>query len=104
MSNFTKRDLTLELSERTGQTQNQTNETLQTVLDLITDQLAGGNDVTLRKFGTFEIRVSKPKLARKPGVKGSEMMIPARAVVKFRPSTDLKSRISDALPKLTETS
>lgn len=104
MPNITKRDLVMELSNRTGQTQVQVFEFLQITLDLITEQLANGNDVTLRRFGTFEVRVTKPRIGRNPNIQGSEMEIPARSVVKFKAGLELKSKVAEALPKLTRAS
>ena len=101
MSNITKRDLVIELSNRTGQTQGQVFELLQATLDLITEELSHGNDVTLRRFGTFEVRVTKPKIGRNPNISGSEMQIPARSVVKFKPGLELKHQVATALPSLT---
>ena len=75
MPTVTKRELVIELSNRTGFTQTQVFEVFQASLDLITQELAKGNEVTLRRFGTFEVRVSKPKIGRNPNQPGSEMKI-----------------------------
>ena len=103
MPNITKRDLVVELSNRTSQTQGLVFELLQSTLDLITEQLAAGNDVTLRRFGTFELRVAKAKVGRNPNKQGSEMQIPARTVVKFKPGTELKDQVANGKMALTST-
>jgi nucleoid DNA-binding protein len=100
MATITKRDLVVELSNRTGLTQNQVFDMLQHVLDLITEELSKGNEVTLRRFGTFEVRVAKPKIGRNPNKPGSEMQIPPRSVVRFKPGNEMKAQVASVLPKL----
>ena len=100
MATVTKRELVIELSNRCGLTQTQVFEVFQASLDLITEELAKGNEVTLRRFGTFEVRVTKPKVGRNPNQPGSDMQIPARAVVKFKPGKEMKAQVAEVLPKL----
>jgi len=100
MATVTKRDLVIELSNRTGITQSQAFDLLQKSLDLITEELAKGNEVTLRRFGTFEVRVTKPKIGRNPNKPGSDMQIPPRAVVRFKPGNEMKAQVGNVLPKL----
>lgn len=102
MAGVTKRDLVVELSNRTGLTQSQAFDLFQHSLDLITEELAQGNEVTLRRFGTFEVRVTKAKVGRNPNKPGTEMKIPPRAVVRFKPGKELKNQVAEVLPKLLE--
>ncbi len=101
---ITKRDLVIELANRSGLTQAQAFDLFQAALDLITEELGKGNEVTLRRFGTFEVRISKPKVGRNPKKPGSEMRIPARAIVRFKPGKEMKSQVSKALPGLVSKS
>lgn len=101
MTTVTKRDLVVELSNRTGITQSQAFDLLQNALDLITEELSRGNEVTLRRFGTFEVRVSKAKVGRNPNKPGSEMRIPPRTVVRFKPGNELKSQVAAVIDKLS---
>lgn len=100
MPTITKRELVIELSNRCGMTQTQVFEVFQASLDLITEELAKGNEVTLRRFGTFEVRVSKPKIGRNPNKPGSDMPIPARTVVKFKPGKEMKAKVAEVLTKI----
>ena len=102
VNSVTKRDIVVELSNRTGVTQSQAFDMLQQALDLIVEELSKGNEVSLRRFGTFELRLTKPKIGRNPNKPGSEMRIPPRAVVKFRPGHELKAQVAAVLPKLME--
>jgi len=56
--------------------------------------------VTLRRFGTFEVRVSKAKVGRNPNKPGSEMRIPPRSVVRFKPGNELKLQVAGVLTKI----
>ena len=98
MTTITKRDLVIELSNRTGQTQAHIFDIFQAALDLMTEELAKGNEITLRRFGTFEVRETKPKIGRNPNKPGSDMEIPARAVVKFKPGKEMKAQVAAAVP------
>lgn len=94
-STTTKRDLVAELSERIGLTQQRTTMLFQAMLDLMIEQLAAGNEITLRRFGTFKVRIARAKVGRNPRKNGSEMTIPTRAVVKFKPGKELKAVVAE---------
>ena len=78
MATVTKRDLVIRLSNEVGMTQQEVLRILQKSLDLITAELAGGNTVVMRNFGTFEVRVTKAKVGRNPKDPGKEVPIPAQ--------------------------
>jgi nucleoid DNA-binding protein len=100
MATVTKRELVVELSNRSGLTQTQVFDLFQSALELITEELAKGNEVTLRRFGTFEVRISKPKIGRNPNKPGSDMRIPPRTVVRFKPGNEMKAKVAELLSKL----
>ena len=99
MGTITKRDLVVQISDQTGLTQHQVFDVLQLFLDNITSHLAQNNEVVLRNFGTFEIRVAKAKIGRNPNNPEKDVPIPARAIVKFKPGKELKELINeDSVP------
>jgi nucleoid DNA-binding protein len=100
MGTITKRDLVVQISDQTGLTQHQVFDVLQLFLDNITSHLAQNNEVVLRNFGTFEIRVAKAKIGRNPNNPGKDVPIPARAIVKFKPGKELKEKVASLLPEL----
>lgn len=100
MSTITKRDLVVQISDQTGLTQNQVFDVVQLLLDNITTHLSQNAEVVLRNFGTFEIRVTRPKVGRNPNAPEKDVPIPARAVVKFKPGKEMKEKVSQLLPKL----
>ena len=100
MGTITKRDLVVQISDQTGLTQHQVFDVLQLFLDNITSHLAQNNEVVLRNFGTFEIRVAKAKIGRNPNDPGKDVPIPARSIVKFKPGKELKEKVASLLPEL----
>ncbi len=97
MSTTTKNDLVKELSNRTGLTQAEAYDAFQHALHLIMEALAKGDEVSLRQFGSFEVRVTKPKIGRNPNKPGSEMVIPSRAVVRFTPGRRMNEQVASLI-------
>jgi integration host factor subunit alpha len=63
------------------------------VLDEIRAELAAGEDVHLRGFGTFSVREKRPRMGRNPKT-GVEAEICARRVVTFKASPTMVARIN----------
>ena len=84
MANLTKRDLIVRISNETGLVQAQVADVIQKTMDYIVEALAEGNDVELRNFGVFQVRLSSPRVGRNPNEPGSRYAIPERAVVRNR--------------------
>lgn len=95
MATVTKRDIVVELSNKTGLRQQDVFSVVDGLIEVLSSSLAEGNNVTLRGFGTFELRVAKSKVGRNPNRPGSEVTIPARCVVKLRPGKELKARVAN---------
>ncbi len=93
MANLTKRDLVVRISQETGLTQLQVFEVVQKTLDYISEALAEGRDVELRKFGVFEVRLTKPRVGRNPRSPGKDVPIPARATVKFKAGKTMRAEV-----------
>jgi nucleoid DNA-binding protein len=102
MGTITKRDLVVQISDQTGLTQHQVFDVLQLFLDNVTSYLAQNNEVVLRNFGTFEIRVARAKIGRNPNAPEKDVPIPARAIVKFKPGKELKEKVRSLLPELEQ--
>lgn len=98
MSTVTKRDIVTELSDLTGLKHQEVSNVLETMIDLISQKMEQGQDVTFRKFGTFEIRVAKSKIGRNPNKPKEEVLIPDRCVVRFKPGRELKERVQKLNP------
>ncbi len=105
MANLTKRDLVIQISKETGITQQEVFAVIQQTLDLITDALAGGRDVELRNFGVFEVKLTKSRVGRNPHKPETDVVIPARATVKFKSGKIMRQRVllrTDELRKATK--
>ena len=101
MSNLTKREIVLEIYEKTGFPQKQIQDTVQMTLDIVMDALAAGRNVELRNFGVLEVQVRKARVGRNPNKPETEVVIPERAVVKFKSGKILKQKIKQlSLEKL----
>ena len=102
MSTITKRDLVVRISNETGLTQQQVFDVVQKTLDAVTLELAQGNTVVMRNFGTFEVRQTKAKVGRNPKNPGKDVPIPPRAVVKFKPGKEMKETVARILPVIQQ--
>lgn len=102
MQTITKRDLVTQISNKTNMGQAQVLEVLESFLSTVTSELADGNAVVIRNFGSFQVREMKGKIGRNPKNPGLDMVIPPRAVVKFKPGKELKEKVARILPMLQE--
>ena len=100
MKTVTKRDLVVQISNETGMTQQQIFDVIQKTLDTITTTLAGGDEVVLRNFGSFQIRKTKQKIGRNPNKPGTDVIIPPRSIVKFKPGKEMKERAAAVLSQI----
>jgi DNA-binding protein HU-beta len=62
------------------------------ILDVIQDELAAGNKLTLTGFGTFSVSERKARTGRNPRT-GEEIKIPACKVAQFKPGKVLKEAV-----------
>lgn len=90
---MTKADIVDVVSSATGLTKVDTEAVIDGFLATITDSLQRGERVEFRGFGSFSLKVRKPKKARNPGT-GEEIHLPERIVPVFKPSKLLKESIN----------
>ncbi len=95
---MTKRDLVVKIASETGLIQSDVADVVQKTLDYMADELADGNNIELRNFGVFEVKVRKSRKGRNPNRPENEVVIPERVVVKFRAGKELKERVEDLDP------
>jgi nucleoid DNA-binding protein len=99
MSNLTKRDLVIRISNETGLIQQDVLNVIQRLLDHLSESIVNGQTIEIRNFGVFHVKLRKARVGRNPNRPEVEVPIPARAVVKFRPGKELSNKVS----KLSET-
>jgi len=92
-NNLTKREIVLEIYKKTAFPQKQVVDTVQFTLDIIQKALAQGRNVELRNFGVLEVQVRKSRVGRNPNKPEREVVIPRRAVVKFKSGKMLKQQL-----------
>jgi nucleoid DNA-binding protein len=96
---MTKRDLVMRVIENTGLGQEDVQDIVQKTLDAIAEAVAQGRKVELRNFGVFEVRVRKARIGRNPHAPSTDVAIPQRAIVKFKPGKELREMVLKLTPK-----
>ena len=96
---LTKRDLVIRISSETGLIQQQVLDVVQKTLDYIAEALAKGDKVELRNFGVFEVKVRKARIGRNPNAPATDVPIPQRSVVKFKPGKEMRSEVLKIPPQ-----
>lgn len=93
MTNLTKREIVLEIYEKAGFPQKEIVDTVQMTLDIVMKALSEGRNVELRNFGVLEVQRRKARVGRNPNKPEADVLIPARAVVKFKSGKILKQQL-----------
>ncbi len=96
---MTKRDIVIRVSEETELTQQQVMKVVQSTFDTIAAAVAKGQTVELRNFGVFEVKVRKARVGRNPNAPATDVPIPARSVVKFKPGKEMREEVIKLSPK-----
>jgi nucleoid DNA-binding protein len=79
--------------------QQQVLDVVQKTLDHVCDALADGRNVELRNFGVFEVKVRKARIGRNPNQPETDVPIPRRAVVKFKPGKEMREAVLKLSPQ-----
>ncbi len=91
----TRRDLARNLKKRLGGSIETNDHWVNELLDVIRQEVASGERVELRGFGTFEAREIKPHQTIKPTT-GRKMKNPKSFTVDFRPAEGFKECLREA--------
>lgn len=99
-ANLTKRDIVLSIHNEVKReypdvSQKAIRDIVQKTLDEIADALSVGKNVELRNFGVFEVQVRKSRIGRNPNKPEKDVVIPERAVIKFKAGKELKAHLQD---------
>lgn len=95
---MTKRDIVVRISNETNLVQQQVLDIVQKTLNYIAEAVAQGRKVELRNFGVFEVKVRKARVGRNPNQPGTDVPIPQRAVVKFKPGKEMREAVLKLTP------
>jgi len=88
----TKLQLVQELAERADLTKRAAEDSLNAMLDIVTEELAAGNKVTLTGFGTFLVRHRAARMGRNPQT-NEPIHIPEQDTPAFRAGSALKDAV-----------
>ena len=91
---LTKVDIIDAIYEKLGIPKKDCVSIVESVFEIIKDDLDKGNDVMISGFGKWTVKAKKKRKGRNPQT-GKELMINARKVVTFRPSQVLKGIVND---------
>ncbi len=95
---MTKAELVKIISEETGILRKDTAIVVDSFLEALKDSLKKGNHIELRGFGTFKLKVRKPRNGRNPKT-GVSVPVPARVVPTFKYTRSVKEEIFNLDPK-----
>lgn len=90
-----KSDLINEVEKRTGLSAADTTTTINTLLDVIVDELKSGKKVTIVNFGTFEVKEYSERVGRNPRNPEEQIIIPAKMRPTFKASYKLKEKVNE---------
>ena len=90
---MTKAELIEKVYLETEYTKTQSAEIIETILDLMKNTLAEGEQIKIPGFGKFEVMKKNARRGRNPH-SGEEIEISARKVLVFKPSQVLKATVN----------
>ena len=88
-----KSELVEAMAKKTTETKKATEESLNALTEVITEELAKGEKIQLVGFGTFEIVKRAARKGKNPQT-GEELKIPASKVPKFKAGKALKDIVN----------
>lgn len=89
---LSKADLVEKVYHKMGYSRNHTEKMLTFFFDIIKDSLKTGAAVKISRFGKFFVRAKKARKGRNPKT-GEPVMISARKVTLFHPSSQFKKEL-----------
>ena len=90
---MTKNELAEQVARRNGLAASQARQVVETAIDVISDELAGGGEVALAGFGKFSVSQRAARLGRNPST-GATINIAASKAAKFSAASALKKRLN----------
>ncbi len=90
---MTKAELVERVAEAATLSRAEAEMAVQTVLDSIIDALQGGEKIELRGFGSFRLRVRRPRQGRNPKT-GTRVDVPGKAIPYFKPGKELRDLLN----------
>jgi len=100
---MTKSELIARLAERNPRlVARDADEAVNTMLDAMTEALAGGQRIEIRGFGSFALNYRPPRVGRNPK-SGDRVQVPAKYVPHFKAGKELRERVDgEAVPDASD--
>lgn len=86
------KDYILELANRTGRSQEDTQRMVNTVIEAMGDHFQEDDSILVPNFGTFEVKKKLERIMVNPST-GQRMLIPPKLVLNFKPNSGWKERV-----------
>ncbi|ADL55520.1 HU family DNA-binding protein [Gallionella capsiferriformans] len=90
-----RKELIDALATKTGSTKADAARNFAAFIDVVTETLTAGDDISLVGFGSFEVRERAARTGRNPAT-GAELKIAASKSPAFKPGATLKSAVNDS--------
>ena len=90
---LTKHDIVEQIHSELGFLRNQSIATTESLIALIKDTLASGDDLLVSGFGKFGVKDKKERKGRNPAT-GDDLMLKPRCVVTFKCSGQLRDKVN----------
>ncbi len=90
---LTKVEIVKAIVEKAGFQRNKAIDTFETLVEIIKETLASGEDVLVSRFGKFCVRNKGARKGRNPAT-GEDIILGPRRVVAFRCSDSLRDKIN----------
>ena len=92
-ANLTRRELAANIAGPAKLTHAQAMKAVDLMLENMVDAMVNDRPIELRRFGSFVVKSTKPRVVRNPRLPGSDFTMPGRRVVRFRMSRSLESSL-----------
>lgn len=90
---MTKNDLAEQIAQRTGLAASQARQVVEATIEVVSDELAAGGEVSLAGFGKFSVSQRAAREGRNPAT-GETIKIAASKAAKFSAASALKKRLN----------
>lgn len=90
---MTKAEIVESVHRKVGLSKKDSAEVVESLFELMREQLEQGVQIKISGFGNFNIRQKGPRRGRNPKT-GTEIEISARKVLTFRPSQILRDKVN----------
>jgi len=90
---LTKADIAVSIQSELGFTKKRSVDCTETLLAIMKEMLASGEDIMVSGFGKFSVKSKRQRKGRNPAT-GNDLVLPARKVVTFKSSGKLRKKIN----------